>query len=216
MTEIDLVPGDYRRLSWLRGRLRITVVVILAALLVSGIAWGGLHLYSQRLDSRIAALQSQQAITNQQREALTQLDNHKSALQRKLDLLTGLRGGAEAVQMFVTIDRAIKGDEVWFLDWEFRRAGTAVEHKPETNSNGYFILIPAENGQASNEAWKIETHMTLRGQARDHSALSGFVRRLYRQRAIQDVRILDTSRQTQDDVVDFRLAVTVNSAEVLG
>ena len=214
MTEIDLVPGDYRRLSWLRGRARTTVKVILTALMASLLAWAGLHLYGARLDSEIAALQSKQAITNQQREALTELDVYKSALQRKLQLLTGLRGGAEAVQMFVTIDRALKADEVWFLDWEFQRAGTAVEHKPETTSNGYFILMPAENGQASNEAWKIETHMTLRGQARDHSALSGFVKRLYRQSAIQDVRILDTSRQPQDKVVDFRLAVTVNSAEV--
>ena len=214
MTEIDLVPGDYRRLSWLRGRVRTTALVIISALVVTVVAWAGLHFYAARLDTRIATLQSQQAITNQQREALTQLDVHKSDLQRKLELLTGLRGGAEAAQMFVTIDRAIKGDEVWFLDWEFQRAGSAVEHKPETTSNGYFILMPAENGQASSEAWKIETHMTLRGQARDHSALSGFVRRLYRQRAIQDVRILDTSRQAQDKVVDFRLAVTVNSAEV--
>ncbi len=171
---------------------------------------------SARLDGQIATLQSKQAITNQQREVLTQLDMHKSALQRKLELLTGLRGGAEAAQMFVTIDGAMEGDEVWFLDWEFRRAGSAVENKPETLSNGYFILIPAENGQQSTEAWKIDTHMTLRGQARDHSALSGFVRRLYRQRTIHEVRILDTSRQPQNDVVDFRLAVTVNSAEVTG
>lgn len=216
MTEIDLVPGDYRRLSWLRGRAWTTVAVILTALLVSLVAWAALHFLSARLDGQIATLQSKQAITNQQREVLTQLDMHKSALQRKLELLTGLRGGAEAAQMFVTIDRAMEGDEVWFLDWEFRRAGSAVEHKPETLSNGYFILIPAENGQQSTEAWKIETHMTLRGQARDHSALSGFVRRLYRQRAIQEVRILDTSRQSQNNMVDFRLAVTVNSAEVTG
>ncbi|MGB5260582.1 MAG: hypothetical protein WBO34_08690 [Gammaproteobacteria bacterium] len=211
MTEIDLVPGDYRRLSWLRGRVRTTVTVMLTALLVSMVAWAGLHFLSARLDTQITVLQSKQAITNQQREALTQLDTHKTALQRKLELLTGLRGGAEAAQMFVTIDRAMQGDDVWFLDWEFRRAGSTVKHKPETASNGYFILIPAEDGQASTEAWKIDTHMTLRGQARDHSALSGFVRRLYRQGAIQDVRILDTSRQTQNDMVDFRLAVTVNS-----
>lgn len=212
MTEIDLVPGDYRRLAWLRGRARTTVVVIVAALCVTVVSWGALQVLSRQLDRQIAELQSKQAITNQQREALTQLDLHKTALQRKLELLTGLRGGAEAVQMFVTVDRAIEDNEVWFLDWEFQRAGSAVENKPETTSNGYFILIPAEDGRDSQEAWKIDTHMTLRGQARDHSALSGFVRRLYRQDNIQDVRILDTSRKANDNVVDFRLAVTVDSA----
>ena len=212
MTEIDLVPGDYRHLTWLRGRARAAVTVILAAVFLSVAIYAGLRVWSVSMDRQIATLQKKQAITNQQREALTKMDIHKSALQRKLELLTGLRGGAEAVQMFVTIDRAMQDDEVWFLDWDFQRAGTTVKNTPETTSNGYFILIPAENGKASSEAWKIETHMTFRGQARDHSALSGFVRRLYRQPAIQDVRILDTTRKANGNVVDFRLAVTVDSA----
>lgn len=216
MTDIDLVPGDYRRLTWLRGRAQTTLAVILAALLVSIAVYALLHALSTSLDRQITELQSQQAITNQQREALTQLDGHRTALQRKLELLSGLRGGAAAARMFVTIDRAMQGDEVWFTSWEFQRAGSAVENRPETTSNGYFIVIPAEDGQDSNEAWKIETHMTFRGQARDHSALSGFVRRLYRQQEIQDVRILDTTRQPQQNVVDFRLAVTVNSTGVTG
>ena len=140
------------------------------------------------------------------------LKAHEAGMQRKLGLLTGLRGGSEAVNMFVTIDRALQGDDVWFTDWEFQRAGSTVENTPETTTNGYFIVIPAADGQDSNEAWKIETHMTFNGQARDHSALSGFVRRLYRQKEIQDVRILDTSRRGGNNVVDFRLAVTVDSA----
>ena len=107
MTEIDLVPGDYRKLTWLRGRARVTAAVIVVALCVTAIAWGALQFLSKRLDSEIAMLQSKQAITNQQREVLTQLDVHKSALQRKLGLLTGLRGGSEAVHMFVTIDLSL-------------------------------------------------------------------------------------------------------------
>jgi len=216
MTEIDLVPGDYRRLTWLRGRVRSTAIVVLAAAFLSVAIYAGLRIWSVSMDRHIATLQSKQAITNQQREALTQLNIQKSDLQRKLELLTGLRGGAEAVQMFVTIDRAMQDNDVWFLDWDFQRAGTTVKNTPETTSNGYFILIPAENGQGSKEAWKIDTHMTFRGQARDHSALSAFVRRLYRQKEIQDVRILDTTRKANGGAVEFRLAVTVNSAGSAG
>ncbi|MDX1698389.1 MAG: hypothetical protein R3308_08885, partial [Thiohalobacterales bacterium] len=156
MAEIDLVPGDYRRLLWLRGRAQTTLAVILGALLLSIAIYALLHALSTGLEKQISELQSRQAITNQQREALTALDSHRTALQRKLDLLSGLRGGAAAARMFVTIDRALQGDEVWFTSWEFRRAGSAVENKPETTSNGYFIVIPAEDGQDSNEAWKIE------------------------------------------------------------
>ena len=214
MTEIDLIPGDYRRMTWLRGRARTTAIVIMAALLFTITTSALLHVLAGRLDREITDLQSMQAISNQQRDALTRLDDHRAALERKLGLLTGLRGGTEAMQMFVTIDRAMQAGDVWLLDWEFKRAGTTVENKPEITSNGYFILIPSEEGRESTEAWKIETHMTFRGQARDHSALSGFVRRLYHQPEIQDVRILDTTRNPRGDVVDFRLAVTVNSAGV--
>jgi hypothetical protein len=216
MTEIDLVPGDYRRLTWLRGRVRSTAIVVLAAVFLSVASYAGLRIWSVSMDRHIATLQSKQAITNQQREALTQLNIQKSDLQRKLELLTGLRGGAEAVQMFVAIDRAMQDNDVWFLDWNFQRAGSTVKNTPEMTSNGYFILIPSEDGKGSQEAWKIDTHMTFRGQARDHSALSAFVRRLYRQQEIQDVRILDTTRKANDSVVEFRLAVTVNSAGSTG
>jgi hypothetical protein len=214
MTDIDLVPHDYRVMTWLRSSTKKTLTAIGMSLLVTVLVYAGLHLLSGRLDQRISELQSQQAITTQQREALTQLDGHRVELDRKLNLLTGLRGGTVATRMFVTIDRAITDDEVWFLDWQFRRAGTTVERKEHTASNGYFIMIPAEDGKESTAAWKIETHMTFKGQARDHSALSGFVRRLYQQPEIQDVRILDTSKDPQGKFVNFNLAVIVNSGGV--
>ena len=211
MTDIDLIPSDYRLMAGLRVNARKTGLVIAASLLLTVVVYTLLHVLSGRLDQRISVLQTKQAITAQQRDELTQLDSHRAGLERKLNLLTGLRGGTVASQMFVTIDRVMTDDKVWFLDWRFRRAGTAVEHKTETASNGYFIIIPAEDGEQSNEAWKIETHMTFKGQALDHSALSGFVRRLYQQPEIQDVRILNTSKDPRGKFVNFNLAVTVNS-----
>ncbi|MBT8121993.1 MAG: hypothetical protein KJO10_05630, partial [Gammaproteobacteria bacterium] len=71
MTEIDLVPGDYRQLTWLRGRVRTTVIVVMAAMFLSVAIYAGLRVWSVSVDSQIATLQSKQAITNQQREALT-------------------------------------------------------------------------------------------------------------------------------------------------
>ncbi len=216
MTDIDLVPNDYRAMNWLRSRAKRTLTVTGGSLLATVLVYAVIHVLSGKLDQRISVLQSKQAITTQQREVLTRLGNHRSGLERKLNLLTGLRGGTVASRMFVTIDRAMSEDEVWFLDWEFRRAGSAVERKEQTSSNGYFIIIPAADGEESNEAWKIETHMTFRGQARDHSALSGFVRRLYEQPEIQDVRILNTTKDSQGKYVEFNLAVIVNSGGASG
>jgi len=211
MTDIDLIPSDYRLMAGLRINARKSGMVMVVSLLLTVLVYALLHVLSGNLDERISVLQSKQAITAQQQAALTQLDSHRGGLERKLNLLTGLRGGTVASQMFVTIDRAVTHDKVWFLGWQFRRAGTAVKHKAETVSNGYFIVIPAEDGKESDEAWKIETHMTFKGQALDYSALSGFVRRLYQQPEIQDVRILNTSKDPRGEFVNFNLAVTVNS-----
>jgi multidrug efflux pump subunit AcrA (membrane-fusion protein) len=216
MTEIDLIPTDYRNRVWLQGRAREIVSVVALLLVALLLAMIALHFLSARANARIAELQAQQAITAQQRELLTQLDGNRAELESRLALLGGLRGGAAASAMFVTIDRAMVEGDVWFRDWEFNRAGSVVERRQEAASNGYFIVMPAANGTESNEAWKIDTHMKIRGQAKDHAALSGFVRRLYQQPEIQDVRILNTTVAANSRFVDFNLAVTVNGQEAGG
>ncbi|MGB5538977.1 MAG: hypothetical protein WBO37_02690 [Gammaproteobacteria bacterium] len=213
MTEIDLIPTDYRYRIWLQGRARQVVSVVVVLLVALLLVMTTMHYLSGRADARIAELQAQQAITAQQREQLTRLDGNRAELESRLALLGGLRGGAAASAMFVAIDRAMVQGDVWFKGWEFNRAGSVVERRQEATSNGYFIVMPAADGTESTEAWKIETHMKIRGQAKDHSALSGFVRRLYQQPEILDVRILNTSVAANSRFVDFNLAVTVNARE---
>lgn len=216
MAEIDLIPTDYRNRIWLQGRARgLAGVTALLLILLFG-AMASLHVLSGRAGTRIAELQSLQAITAQQREQLTRLDGERTMLEGRLALLGGLRGGAVASRMFEAIDRALVAGEVWFNGWDFNRAGSVVEHRPETKSNGYFIILPASGAGQVNEAWKIETHMKIRGQAKDHSALSGFVRRLYQQPEIQEVRILNTAVNAGVGYVDFNLAIVVNGQEADG
>ena len=111
------------------------------------------------------------------------------------------------------VDRALDGDSVWFTAWSFLRAGVAAPSEPQTVNTGYFIVIPQGGGSEPLPAWQIRTHMEIRGQARDHRALSEFVRRLLDQAQIADVRVLNTHQQKygQATVVDFELAVVVNS-----
>ena len=171
---------------------------------------------NKTLSATISDLQGEQQISELQRGALTKLNNEKTHFNNQLSFLTDLRSGTAAPDMFKTVDHALENKEVWFLNWEFRRAGTAVEKKEEISSNGYFIIIPATNGEKTSETWKIETHMTIKGQAKDHAALSRFVRKLFSQPAIQDVRILNTSRLSNTQVVNFDLAVSVNSRSEAG
>ncbi len=211
MTDIDLIPGDYRerlRVQYWAKRLAAAVTV---TLVISAAGYFTFDYMNEIISADISALQAQQQISELQRGALTELNKTKTHYLSQLSFLTGLRSGTAAPEMFKTIDDALVNNEVWFLNWEFRRAGTAVNKKENTTSNGYFIVIPATDGEKSPDNWKIETHMTIKGQAKDHAALSRFVRKLFSQAAIQDVRILNTSRISKASIVNFDLAVTVNS-----
>ena len=211
MADIDLIPTDYRNRIWLRGRTKLFAAGIAAMLVLTALVFTAMHVGTGKLKVRISELQQRQAITTQQTDAMTQLNENKQALEHKLALLGSLRSGAAAPEMFTTIDRAMSDGDVWFEDWEFRRAGSSVEQKEETTSNGYFIILPADKNTTPAMAWKIETHMTIKGQAKDHSALSRFVRRLYNQPEIHNIKILNTTTAANMKAVDFNLAVTVNS-----
>ena len=112
------------------------------------------------------------------------------------------------------IDRAISAGDLWFVDWQFSRAGVVVNPKQQTLNSGYFIVVPNKNASnAESEAWEIQTHLKIRGQALNHAALSVFVGRLLEQPQIYDVRIQQTTlkRRTNGSVVEFELAIMVHN-----
>ena len=111
------------------------------------------------------------------------------------------------------IDRALPGPEVWLTNWNFRRAGTPVEESQEVVNTGYFIVISADNKNKQEETWKIETNMTIQGQALDHVAMSKFVLNLTQQPEIENVRIVNSRQGMVDRIklVDFRLDIVVSA-----
>jgi cell division protein FtsB len=211
MTEIDLIPSDYRRrrvMGRWTGRIGRFALGLVALMLASA---GLLGYLTQETQARLAELQTQKAVSTQQRAELEALRAEKTKLEQQLRLLNGLRSGTAAKAMFKTVDQALEGDSVWFEKWGFRRAGTPVEHAPEGKNTGYFIVVPSGRREDKPQTWQIETHMSIRGQALDYAAFSGFVSRLIEQAEIQDVRVLKTGlRQAGGvNVVDFEIAVTV-------
>lgn len=211
MTDIDLIPGEYRERLRVQCWARYMVMAGAVVLVLSITGFFTFDYMNKTISAEISELQDKQQISELQRSVLTNLNEKKAHLSSQLSFLTGLRSGTVAPEMFNTIDHALSSKEVWFLNWEFRRAGTAVDKKEDISSNGYFIVIAATDGEEPAENWKIETHMTIKGQAKDHAALSRFVRNLFEQPVIQDVRILNTSRMANASIVNFDLAITVNS-----
>lgn len=210
MREIDLIPHAYRRrrqmIRWLRVSGVLTLLIS-AAVLAATLS---LRLRTDVLEESLQRLQAQKAISAQQRKQLETLNARKRELVQQLDLLAGLRGGAAAEQMFVTVDRAVTPGRVWFTDWRFRRAGTKTDADPEAVDTGYFIVVKPGR-PAKREAWMIETEMNIDGEAIDHAALSEFVSRLVDQPEIKSVRVVrtETVKRSERPLVRFNLDVLV-------
>ena len=213
MNEIDLFPDDLRKRLLLVRWFKITAYAIVSLTAVMVIAFVLLREANAQIDEQIQHFQSQREITNANRKQLEQLNQQKSDLRQQLDLLTGLRSGASAEQMFMMIDRALPGPEVWLINWNFRRAGTPVDETEEAVNTGYFIVILADNRSKQEETWKIETNMRIQGQALDHVAMSKFVLNLTQQPEIENVRIVNSRQTTVDRIklVDFSLDIVVSA-----
>lgn len=211
MPDIDLIPADYRR--ELVHRRLLAGHAVAAAALIAGVAAasGATAHFAGKLKAEVSTLQQRQNISAAQQADLAQLRERETRLKAQNALLEGLRGGAAAERMFAVVDRALEGDEVWFLRWEFQRARARVEPQPEAVHTGYILVVPQEAGKT--ETWQLQTHMKITGQARDHAALSRFVGRLLAQPEVEQARLLNTAlrKQPAGELVEFDLAVTVNA-----
>ncbi|MFW2403870.1 MAG: PilN domain-containing protein [Gammaproteobacteria bacterium] len=212
--EIDLIPTEYRRANWMRGWVRKMVVASVLIVTLPLLAFAALTERVGQLRIEVLLLEKKQAVTAQQRSELEMLDSKKDALTKQLSMLSSLRSGAPARSVFVAIDAALQDADVWFLGWQFQRAGVMVpESQASGVETGYFIVVPESSQSGQREAWMVETHMTINGQASDHEALSQFVNGLYAQPTVVDVKVQKTelSRRGTQDVVEFDIAVVLNS-----
>jgi len=175
---------------------------------------GVLARFSQGAAQRIQDLQAQSAITEQQQVQLEMLREQQTEYERRWSLLRGLRAGAAVEDIFKIIDEALDDDDLWFVDWSFRRAGVVVNGESRDVETGYFVMVLEDGNENQNLDWKVETLMTVSGQARDHQALSTFVRALFEQPSIRDVSVRKTARADYAGgrVVSFELGIVLNSA----
>ena len=213
MTEIDLIPGNYRTLQWQKSWLRNATVSVVVLMLLLVTAFVALHKVTAAVEVDIANLQAKQQFSAQQRLEFETLTAEKAKLENQLSLLNGLRKGGNAADTLLSIERALGKEDLWIVDWRFKRAGVVVEEAREGVNTGYFIVVPRDSEATDERPWQVRTHMSIRGQSRDHSGLSTFVRNLFAQTSVEDVQVGRTSvgRLAATDVVDFDLAVVMDS-----
>lgn len=213
MSELNLIPEDYQTRLGQRAMLRQYVIVFVILNIII-LAFGGLFAHlTQKETVRIKALQSQNAISEQQRTQLEALTAEQSEFERRWSLLRGLRAGAAIEDIFTIVDKALVNDDLWFVNWSFRRAGVVVDGETRTIETGYFLIVPTDGQPNEVPDWQVETHMVLEGRAVDHQALSTFVRALFEQPDIKDVNVRRTSLTDYANgrVVSFDLTIVLNS-----
>ena len=213
MNELDLIPQDYRTQLKQRAMSR-QFLIAFAILNIVVLASAGLFTQMSRLaTTRIEQLQSQSAITEQQQAQLEQLATQQSEYERRWSLLRGLRAGAAVEDIFRIIDQALVDEDLWFVNWSFRRAGVVLDGEPRGVETGYFVIVSADEQTDEVPSWQVETHMVLEGRAIDHQALSTFVRALFEQPDIKDVSVQGTSLTDYANgrIVSFDLTIVLNS-----
>jgi hypothetical protein len=213
MHELDLIPVSYReRLKIKRWCHLFGVVFASVLVIVFGLRFA-IITKSMALNTKIEVRQKDKQSNIEQQQKYNALIAEEVKLKKELEILNGLRGGPSAKQILLAVDRVMPND-VWFIQWSFNRAGEISPVQPATVQTGYFIIIPQEaNGSPNQQAWKLNTHMEISGQALNHSSLSAFIRNLINQPEIDDVKVINTSLRsyTSSQVVEFNLIVIINN-----
>lgn len=215
MADIDLIPSGYRYWTWQLSTLkRFASWLIFLVVISLGLAFFW-NMQAKKIYASTESLQNRMDITQSQRKHLENLINQKNELEHQWKLLYDLRGGTTVEKVLAAIDSVLVPDEVWFLDWRFIRAGYAVDAIEQTEDTGYFIVVSRKNPNSNepSEMWKINTHISIKGQAKDHASFSSFVQRLIDKPEISDIRVEKTALRElkKGKIVDFNIVVVISN-----
>ena len=210
MADLDLIPADYRKTLRVRGYTRRLAGAAALALLVMGATRVVLDRGIQHAEDEFKMRRAAAAQAQSQSLRLERLEEQRRFFDTRLKLLSGLRGGIAARELFVYLDRALD-ERIAFREWSFLRAGEWVEEPKELVSTGYFLVVPEDAEPGDERAWRMDTHLEVRGSASDHRSLARFVRRLVEQPEVEKAHVVSTHMKPGSGRVVFEVAVVVRS-----
>lgn len=213
MTEVDLIPDDYRQALRLRRSAKIFFIAFGAVFLLIILGKGLLNSLVEIEKSATETLEAGKVTIVEQRALLEKLRAQQADLQERLANLDSLRGGSPAERMLEIINRATN-QSVWFTNLKFRRITEDMPMPLTNNSTAHFRRGQHDEDRQHNN-WQGRMHMEISGQALNHSELADLVKRLLDQQEIQDVHIVNTStlHYPAGQVIAYNLVVIINSRE---
>jgi uncharacterized protein YegJ (DUF2314 family) len=213
MSDMDLIPGDYRQGQGLKRLLnRFFLICVLIACLVGGVRLLFTYLI-WRENVQVVSLEQQEQVTEQNKSRTEAYRQQMQVTQQQLAALNELRGRDRVAPFLIAIDESFS-EGVWFDGMRFMRGVTtgSLENLPGNTRSG-ILVVPA--GGAVTQNLDSNPGVEIVGHAVSHSLLAEFMRRLGANAHVADLRLIDTSTRnyTTVQVVDFKLTLQMKKAQ---
>jgi Tfp pilus assembly protein PilN len=183
MTDINLIPAEFRRRVALRQYISRFALTCMLALGGIAIARSGLGYLIWRDQADVVRIEAQQQRLQQGQTQVLAISQQRDVTEQQLATLDQLRGRDRVALFLRAVDSAYNG-RIWLDSVHFVR-----EH--EADASLEFVQV-AE----------------LHGHANTYSELAMFMQSLGTQPVVADVRLINTTRTfSGSQVIDFSLAL---------
>jgi len=224
--DFDLVPDEYRQQVQFYNYIRIFCFGYLILLCVLLAGWTLLSFLQNTQNQAIDTLQNAKQIWITRQKQLTELEHEKYKLEKWLDIFDSLHGRPSAKQVIGMLDRALN-ENIWFSELKFQRTmkktrsnesgrpSSPIKFESAQSSDpfGITIDIPITDTNATKERLQVGTHLTIHGEALDHSYLASFLRDLLEQPEVAQGRIEKTNSRRHQGyaVVGYEIALSLHN-----
>ena len=204
MSEVDLIPEDYRQAMCLRRSVKSFFIAFGAVILLVSFGKGLLSSLVAKEKSATATLEAGKASIVTQRTELEKLRDRQAELQERLAIMESLQEGPPTEKMFEIINQAAD-ESVWFTNLKLNRSTERLT-----------ATAPRTDVNRDNTEQRGRLRLEITGQALNHSALANLVKRFLDQQEIEDVHIINTSTMhyPAGQVVAYTLVVLINPLEL--
>ncbi len=207
MTEIDLIPGDYRKQLVLRRHLKRLATALMVVAVCLGASRTALGYLMWRESAEVFRIEQQQQELQTSQNKAEVLRQQRHVTEQQLAALEQLRGRDRVAQLLGALDEAY--DEHIWLDRVHlqRRDAMGVSANSPVAGRSEIVVLPNVTGAAL--PVELQQGADIIGHASNHSELASFMQRLGAQPAVADLRLINTTTRsyTSVQVVDFNLAV---------
>jgi hypothetical protein len=205
MHEIDLIPADYRHELGIKRAVRRVGLAVAAMVAAAAVAAAALSQAASTARAEVAELNAAAASAEVERAAIDVLTRQKQALEAQATLRSGLRARAPLDELMAAIGRAAVDAGVWFRSWRIQRVGQVVPAAP-AGAEAHFAVDPGADGS------RVRSEIVIVGRAADVGRVSALAQMLGADGRFARIQVQRVARDANDDLVDFELAVTAETA----